>query len=112
MKIEEEKLSHDMQALGVDSLEKNEDDMRSPKNRAGSAPPNFDSSYLFLYQEDDLYTRSFSKGYSNMRKDNSYNEFNEVNKHKQNKPNLLLPSFQEDYRGSKNSRGNSVNPNK
>lgn len=109
MRAEEEKLSHNMQALGVDSLGKNEDDLHSPKNRAGSAPPNFDSSYLFLYQEDDVYTRSFSKGFTNMRKENSYNEFNEVNKHKHNKPNMPLPLFQEDYRSSKNSRGNSVN---
>lgn len=38
-----------------------------PKTRAGSAPPVFDSSSLFLYMEDDVYTRSFTKGPSARR---------------------------------------------
>ena len=38
--------------------------------RTGSAPPTFDSSSLFLYMENDIYTRSFSK-------EPSYNLYND-----------------------------------
>ncbi len=65
------------------------------KNRAGSAPPTFDSSSLFLYMEDDVYTRSFTKGFLNTRKDNLYSEFYEQYKHKN--PTMPPPFFQEDF---------------
>jgi len=52
--------------LSVRIVEINEDESdvltAVPKVRAGSAPPVFDSSSLFLYMEDDVYTRSFTKG--------------------------------------------------
>jgi len=77
-----------------------------PKTRAGSAPPTFDSSSLFLYMEDDVYTRSFTKGFLNTRKDAEYVEFYEQNKHKN--PNMPPPLYQEDFiaRDPKFSRTN------
>ncbi len=51
-----------MQALNV--AEKGRRSSHSPHDpsRTGSAPPGFDSSYLFSYVEGDFYTRSFAKG--------------------------------------------------
>lgn len=43
------------------------------KFRSGSAPPAIDSSSLFLYMEDDVYTRSFSKGPCNSRAESLHN---------------------------------------
>lgn len=103
---EEEKNTHKMAAANID-MQANEDDvLQGSKNRAGSAPPTLDSSYLFLYQEDDVYTRSFTKGFINTRKDDLYTEFYEQYKHK--KPGLPPPLFQEDFREAKTTTQNLV----
>ena len=99
---EEEKLAHALDTLGLDSRAREDNECPQGKNRAVSAPPSFDSSYLFLYQEDDVYTRSFTKGFINTRKDNFYNEFYEQYKHK--KPNLPPPIFQEDFVAARESK--------
>ena len=47
-----------------------------PKTRSGSAPPLLDSSSLFLYlEEDDVYTRSFTKGPIIGRKDSFHENY-------------------------------------
>ncbi len=55
---EEQKMSTLMDAL---TLSENRRKSRSPHDpsRTGSAPPGFDSSYLFSYLEGDFYTKSF-----------------------------------------------------
>ena len=48
----------------------------SAKTRSGSAPPLLDSSSLFLYmEEDDVYTRSFTKGPIIGRKDSFHENY-------------------------------------
>ena len=42
-----------------------------------SAPPNFDSNSLFLYQIEDKYTKSFKNGFLGERMDPQYIEFYE-----------------------------------
>ena len=51
--------------------------VQSPPKRPVSAPPNFDSNFLFLYQEDDMYTRNFAQGFLPDRMQNFYTDFYE-----------------------------------
>ena len=105
---EEGLVSHYFNNLNLDSHSQDSATSLPPKNRPGSAPPTFDSSSLFLYMEDDVYTRSFTKGFLNTRKDGIYSEFYEQYKHKS--PNMPPPFYQEDFipRDPKFSRTNVV----
>ena len=94
LKEDEEGIAQYLDALDLDWHAKEGNEMLAPKSRSGSAPPTFDSSSLFLYMEDDVYTRSFTKGFLNTRKDGAYSEFYEQYKHKN--PNIPPPIFQED----------------
>ncbi len=103
---EEYGLAQYLEAL---DLEPRSREASPPKNRAGSAPPTFDSSSLFLYMEDDVYTRSFTNSFLNTRKDNLYGEFYEQYKHKN--PNMPPPLSQDDLapgRDPKNPHGNVI----
>ncbi len=106
-KEDEEGLAQYFDALDLDLRSRENGEPTGTKGRAGSAPPTFDSSSLFLYMEDDVYTRSFTKGFLNTRKDNLYSEFYEQYKHKN--PNMPPPLFQEDFVSSRDPRHSHVN---
>ena len=107
VKEEDLGLAQYLEALDLDLRPRDSGEISPPKNRAGSAPPTFDSSSLFLYMEDDVYTRSFTKGFLNTRKDNLYTEFYEQYKHKH--PSMPPPFFQEDFAAARDAKNGVKN---